>query len=502
VPRLLWLIALVAAACPDPAATKWDKRVEKAAGAVRVRAARAHSTLAVDTVLRAAELLRSTHPQLARQFALTAADLLKKSNDTGYPNVRLAETLMAIDPVEGERVARTLPSQTWVYSGLTTYWVKKEQWGRAADLVREAWRKGLYLDNTSYVLGKMKDKRPAEASLLFRDMVALFPEKATLEPANALLRCTAELVTQDPAAARLGLERLLAAVSQENFNSEEKQEMISSFRLGEKTIEAADTRESFVLPIGIYLHSLAPDAYRKHEALFAKWRDEIAALKPDEMAKAARPVSNFFTSREVLAKRKGEPIRRPPPAEKKAQEETKPPFAEAFAKAMSRPDAGRASMLSRLLRRDDLTREQYIRVLRETLILLPKLSFERQRLSLTSDLFEAAADRNWKPVTRPAAETLLAALTDLEKCQFRFCESLRSRGDLARGYETLAVGVRQAHIRLHTGDPSLAARTALLDLRDILDAKYDFTLAGLEGGEYRLRAQRGKVVMLNFWATW
>jgi peroxiredoxin len=55
--------------------------------------------------------------------------------------------------------------------------------------------------------------------------------------------------------------------------------------------------------------------------------------------------------------------------------------------------------------------------------------------------------------------------------------------------------------------PSTAAADALLRELDLVKpsrgkAAEDFTLPALNGGTFRLADQRGKVVLVNFWATW
>jgi peroxiredoxin len=69
-------------------------------------------------------------------------------------------------------------------------------------------------------------------------------------------------------------------------------------------------------------------------------------------------------------------------------------------------------------------------------------------------------------------------------------------------YVELASLVRYEHVKPSMQDAGLDAALALLELREALHQEAGFTLMSLDGKTYSLEGLRGKVVLLNFWATW
>lgn len=69
-------------------------------------------------------------------------------------------------------------------------------------------------------------------------------------------------------------------------------------------------------------------------------------------------------------------------------------------------------------------------------------------------------------------------------------------------YLVLAQLVRYEHVHVETGSPQLAAALSKLQADDAGRDHANFTLADLHGKPWSLGSLQGRVVMVNFWATW
>jgi len=76
------------------------------------------------------------------------------------------------------------------------------------------------------------------------------------------------------------------------------------------------------------------------------------------------------------------------------------------------------------------------------------------------------------------------------------------KGQPAMPYVDLARLVRYEHVNATLADPQFAQATKSLADNDAEIEKADFTLKDLKGKKYTLSELRGKIVVVNFWATW
>ncbi len=102
----------------------------------------------------------------------------------------------------------------------------------------------------------------------------------------------------------------------------------------------------------------------------------------------------------------------------------------------------------------------------------------------------------------------LASLSTEGDVATTLAEALREQpirpkqGPPPRPYVELAELVRYEHVQASLDDPQFAAAMSKIEADNERRRRTDFTLAEISGKTWTLKELRGKVVLLNFWATW
>ena len=130
------------------------------------------------------------------------------------------------------------------------------------------------------------------------------------------------------------------------------------------------------------------------------------------------------------------------------------------------------------------------RVTKELALQIRQLPKESKKIALAGMLANLSTEGDFGGDTLQEVATTLA-------------EALRQRpGGPVAPYVELAQLARYEHAEVSLNDPQLAAAFAKLEADDQRRQQADFTLADLAGAKHSLKDLRGKVVLVNFWATW
>jgi peroxiredoxin len=118
-----------------------------------------------------------------------------------------------------------------------------------------------------------------------------------------------------------------------------------------------------------------------------------------------------------------------------------------------------------------------------------------RKLELASSLASLSTEGDFgRDTLQEVATTLATALAEHPVPE--------GRGEPALPYLELAQLVRYEHVQAAVDSPQFAKARSELEADDQKRQQANFTLTDLEGTPWTLKSLQGKVVLVNFWATW
>jgi peroxiredoxin len=143
----------------------------------------------------------------------------------------------------------------------------------------------------------------------------------------------------------------------------------------------------------------------------------------------------------------------------------------------------------------DLPDDVRARTTKKLAIEIRQLPVTQNKLQLATNLANLSTEGDFgRDTLQEVATTLATALREVPVPS--------KQGQPAMPYVELAQLVRYEHMQASLDDPQFAAAISKLEADDARRQQADFTLEDLHGTKWTLKDLSGKVVVVNFWATW
>jgi peroxiredoxin len=423
-------------------AVAWGARdtgtINQAAARVEQLASQSTPALRPEFRILAAQALKERYPELAKTFTLAALEDVR-SRDNIDPQL-----LSALATLAPEETMALLPhlgggADFIVADAL----MRSNQLPAAVAIYQASFKKSKPPTSIAPLFKRLAAESPDDAKKLFTEFLSALSFD-TLKPSElfGLTNCAAAIAPVAPEMAADVYDRILKIVSVPDYGKDGMPVLGAKYKIGSVEGSTTNTRDTLLLAAGVRLCALAPDRAAKYKDALARWD----ASGPLTIAVAPRmpPTNSAPTPEQAISARMGK-IRSLSDAERV---KTVLDLAHAIEALPKDEKAGWASSLASLATEGDNGKE--------------------------------------------AMDAVAAALG----------QGIQEGPARARNYMELASLIRYEHTSAPFSSPALDAAGAVLALRERVHQDAAFTLTSMDGKTYSLDALRGKVVLLNFWATW
>ncbi len=388
----------------------------------------------------AAQSLKARHPELAHKFVESVLA------DVGSIDAIGPQVLQLLTAIAPEETIALLPHlQPGSDRMIITALVQSNQARRAAALYRASLAKGQPQVNVAPLFNALSREDPDEAKKLFADMLARFSfEAARPNELYTLINCAVAIAPIAPGLAADVYDRIIASASAPDYGKNARPALSGTFQVGAAKIVTTNARDTLLVVAGARLLAVAPDRFAKRKDVFARW-DLAGPFSMKGLIMGTPMGGSTGPSPELV-------------------------ISERIGKLRSLPDDERPKAVLELAR---------------AIQALPKGS----KSGLANSLASLATEGDNGSEALSAVAAALGA-------------GIREDAPPARAYMELAELIRYEHARAPFSDPTLDAADAVLALRERIHQEAGFSLTSMDGKTYSLDALRGKIVLLNFWATW
>jgi peroxiredoxin len=401
-------------------------------------------------------------------------------------------TYAHIDLDTAEKVGATLRDKSWVYTALIEQSARAKDYARVKRLAGRAVEDGVYsLSAVEFALQQMARDKPQNAVELLAERVADFPvTRAKASEVRTLLRDLAVFPSPDFDLTRTALRKIFAAVDRPDFTESASEfEYIATYKVGGKEIKTTTTFETILLPAAAYLELFDSEAFHTRLTSLPKWGPDLANLSVFDLQGLAR--TNILRVQRAGPQQKSAPL----------PDTSKMSYQEAMAAAHALGFPANYSVLVQISGGRDLTAEQRKATFEEIFPLLRRQD-PYTRYNNTRWIFWEAADSKIEGLFAEAALEWIGALDAAVDSNDRMLLQEQERGALDSEFQKLDELFQQRDFAFSQPHPSIVSRRALARLDAAANEIADFSLISADGMTFRLRDLKGKIVLIDFWATW